>query len=196
MIARQDSEAQEEAQMDDIDGEPFDMDEDMVLESELPAVLLEEAKQRTDLPEDPPRMPEPEVPAPKSKGRGRGGGRGGKKRADGSQVGSKSTRQCQACFKHFDASLFPPASIYCSEDKKARDALYRAAMQENEMDWFNETMLDPASRRKLFVEYHLRCPPPLAGKAKSRFNVLRYKDQLETVRHKAPPSPTQHKTLR
>eukprot|EP00971_Amphidinium_carterae_P005308 105979-Amphidinium_carterae.1 len=126
-------------------------------------------------------MPVEDPPEPATKGKGKGSkgkGRGaGRKRGDGSEKGTKSDRQCQGCMKWFPADLFPPGSIYCGEDKKARDALYRAAVGEGEVTWFNEQMQDPSARRRLFAEYHLRCPAPAGGGRKPKFSILRYSDR-------------------
>lgn len=109
--------------------------------------------------------------ADKGAGRGRGrgqGGRGGGAATGGGGRGRKGnyksgpgrkslpktgTRQCQGCFKHRPADLFPAGSKYEVECKRALDCIYKSCERQTQLDWYYEQTGMQEKMKKLLAKY-------------------------------------------
>lgn len=115
----------------------------------------------------------------------------GKRRAPGRPDGTskskqgtlKGKRQCQGCFKMFDAASFPINSTYCLDDKQALNNIYNAAKSQNELDWYHATVADAQRREALLRSYHSRCPPATAGKKRKSATgqLMHFKEEVRSV---------------
>ena len=129
-----------------------------------------------DDPPDPAALKPNSKAAAKSKNKSKGGklkvmndmGKARSRTKDGKKF-------CPACGKWLPIADFPAGSGQCGDDRKALQNLKKAAMAQDQMEWWEETIRDPTKLKRVVKDYKDRMPPP--GKKRKEFCILQYKEE-------------------
>ena len=121
------------------------------------------------------------MPPPPSTRGGKGGkNRGGRGKGSGRAVLTQTKRQCQGCFKVFDAISFPLSSVYCHTCKKAVNCLYNMAKTRNELDFYHKQMDAEQNRRKMIAAYSKQDPlcHTTSRAGNQKFCLMKFKETV------------------